>query len=80
MDDKRYVLDANVFLEYIFGRKLQNIAKGLISQVISGEKEIIIPSLALDEISEVMCGNLDDIDKVMVHLTIHDSRYYLTPV
>ncbi len=68
MEDKRYVLDANVFLEYIFGRKLQSIAKGLISQPIMGENELIIPSLALDEISEVLCGNMNDADRVAIHL------------
>ena len=42
MESKKYVLDANVFLEYIFGRKLQDIAKRLISQAIVGENEVII--------------------------------------
>jgi len=76
MEYKRYVLDANVFLEYIFGRKLQNIAKKLISQAITGEIEIIIPSLALDEISEVLCGNMNDLDKVTTHLHYLEKLIY----
>lgn len=69
MDSKRrYVLDANVFLEYMFGRKFQDVAKGLIAKAISGENELMIPSLALDEISEVLCGNMDDLYKVTIHL------------
>ncbi len=76
MENKRYVLDANVFLEYIFGRKLQNIAKKLISQAITGEKEIIIPSLVLDEISEVLCGNMNDLDKVTVHIRYLEELIY----
>jgi len=32
--NKRYVLDANVFLEYILGRKHQNIVKKLISKAL----------------------------------------------
>ncbi len=74
--NKRYVLDANVFLEYIFGRKYQNIAKKLISQAITGENEIIIPSLALDEISEVLCGNMNDLDKITTHLRYLEKLVY----
>lgn len=76
MKNKRYVLDANVFLEYIFGRKLQAIAKALITQAIMGKNELIIPSLALDEISEVLCGNLDDIDVVAMHLRYLEKLIY----
>ncbi len=68
MESRSYVLDANVFLEYIYGRELQEIARHLISQAIRGKIEIIIPSLALDEISEVLCGNMDDIEQVTRHL------------
>lgn len=64
----RYVLDANVFLEYIYGRPLQDRARQLIAQAIRGKIEIIVPSLALDEISEVLCGNMDDMDQVVAHL------------
>lgn len=68
MESRKYELDANVFLEYIYGRELQDIARQLISQAIIGKVEIIIPSLALDEISEVLCGNMNDIEQVTHHL------------
>ncbi len=76
MENRRYVLDANVFLEYIFGRKLQDVAKRLISQAIVEKNEIIIPSLAIDEISEVLCGNMDDIDKGATHLRYLEKLIY----
>jgi len=76
MENKKYVLDANVFLEYIFGRKLQNVAKKLIEQAIAEEIELIIPSLALDEISEVLCGNMNSIDKVELHLRFLEKLIY----
>ena len=69
-------MDANVFLEYIFGRKLQEIAKGLISQAIIGRNELIVPSLALDEISEVLCGNMDDLEMVAMHLRYLEKLIY----
>jgi len=68
LENKKYVLDANVFLEYIYGRKFQDIARYIIAQAIVGEIEIIIPSLALDEITEVLCGNMKDINEIEIHL------------
>ncbi len=76
MENKKYVLDANVFLEYIFNRKFKDIAIGLISQAIKGKHELIIPSLALDEITEVLCGNLNHIDKISSHLHFLEKLIY----
>ena len=68
MENNRYVLDANVFLEYIYGRYLQDYAKQILKDAILEKIQIIVPSLLLDEITEVLCGNLDDIQKVEQHL------------
>jgi len=62
------VPDANVFLEMIYGRSLQTTARQLISHAITNEIQMIAPSLLLDEITEVLCGNLDDLKKVRQHL------------
>ena len=75
-ENKRFVLDANVFLEYIFNRKLRDIAIELISQAIKEKYELIIPSLALDEISEVLCGNINHIDKISTHLKFLERLIY----
>lgn len=61
------VPDANVFLEMIYGRPLQTIAKQLISHAIANEIQLVAPSLLLDEITEVFCGNLDNLQKVQQH-------------
>ena len=76
MASRKYVLDANVFLEYIFGRDLQSIAKHIISQAILGQVVIIISSLVLDEISEVLCGNMNSIDQVASHLRYLEKLVY----
>ena len=68
MENKKFVLDANVFLEYIFGRSLRNNSQQLIKDAILNKIEIIVPSLLLDEITEVLCGNLDNIEDVKKHL------------
>jgi len=68
MTNKLYVLDANVFLEYIFNRPLRDKSKDIIRDSILEKIEIILPSLVLDEISEVLCGNIDNIDEVDSHL------------
>jgi predicted nucleic acid-binding protein len=68
MANKRYVLDANIFLEYIFARPLQDKAKQIIQDAILDQIQILIPSLLLDEITEVLCGNLDNINQVQLHL------------
>ncbi len=62
------VPDANVFLEMIYGRSLQTTARQLISHAIINEIQMIAPSLLLDEITEVLCGNLNDLKKVRQHL------------
>ncbi len=76
MENRRYVLDANVFLEYIFDRKLRDVANGPIFRAIVEKSELIVPSLALDEISEVLYGNLNDIEKVAMHLSYLEKLIY----
>ncbi len=68
MVNKIYVLDANVFLEYIYNRSLQSKSKDIIKDAILEKIEIILPSLVLDEITEVLCGNLDNLNEVYKHL------------
>lgn len=68
MENKHYVLDANVFLEYIYGRSLKRHSQQLIKDAILKRVKILFPSLLLDEITEVLCGNLDDIEDVQKHL------------
>ena len=62
------VPDANVFLEMIYGRQLQATVRQLISHAIANEIQLVAPSLLLDEITEVLCGNLDNLQKVQQHL------------
>jgi len=62
------VPDANVFLEMIYGRQLQATSRQLISHAIANEIQLVAPSLLLDEITEVLCGNLDNLQKVQKHL------------
>ena len=68
MANKVYVLDANVFLEYIYHRTLQEKSKEIIKDSILEKIEILLPSIVLDEIAEVLCGNMDDINKIDSHL------------
>ena len=68
MVNNRFVLDANVFLEYIYARPLQNKSKQLLQDAILEKIQILIPSLVLDEITEVLCGNLDNLEQVQWHL------------
>ena len=68
MTNNRYVLDANVFLEYICNRPLKTYSTKLLQEAILKRIEILVPSLFLDEITEVLCGNLNDIVKVERHL------------
>lgn len=68
MANKQYVLDANIFLEYIYNRSLSNSAKQIIKDAILEEIQIVVPSILLDEIAEVLCGNLDNLDEVEKHL------------
>ncbi len=62
------VPDANVFLEIIYGRPLQGVARLLLTQAIKGEIRLLAPSLLLDEITEVLCGNLDNMTDIRRHL------------
>ena len=62
------VADANVFLEMIYGRSLQMTARQLISHAINSEIQLVAPSLFLDEITEVFCGNLDGPQVIQQHL------------
>lgn len=68
MADKRYVLDANVFLEYIYNRSLQGKAKQIVQDAILERIKVMVPSLLLDEITEVLCGNIDNTENVECHL------------
>ena len=61
------VPDANVFLEMIYGRSLQETVRQLLSHAIASEIQLIAPSLLLDEITEVFCGNLDDLQEFQNH-------------
>uniref|UniRef100_UPI0040561454 type II toxin-antitoxin system VapC family toxin n=1 Tax=Candidatus Electrothrix sp. TaxID=2170559 RepID=UPI0040561454 len=63
-----YVPDANVFLEYIYERPLQQTARKLVEDAILDKIQLIAPSLLLDEITEVLCGNLDHLEEVRTHL------------
>ncbi len=69
MKNNYYVLDANVFLEYIFGRSLKEHSLKLIRDAIFNHITIFVPSLFLDEITEVLCGNMDNIEDVKKHLS-----------
>lgn len=69
MGNERYVLDANVFLEYICKRPLQNKSKSIIKDSILEKIEIILPSILFDEISEVLCGNLNNLRDIYKHLS-----------
>ncbi|MFV1977636.1 MAG: type II toxin-antitoxin system VapC family toxin [Candidatus Scalindua sp.] len=68
MGNNSYVLDANVFLEYIYNRHLSRYSRQILQDAILKRVQISIPSLLLDEITEVLCGNLDDLDEVQKHL------------
>ena len=68
MANRTYVLDANIFLEYIYNRPLQNKARNILRDAILKRIDILLPSLVLDEITEVLCGNINEIDVVNSHL------------
>ena len=63
-----YVPDANVFLEYIYARPLRENALRILQDGISGRIQLLVPSLLLDEITEVLCGNLDSTEAVQAHI------------
>ncbi len=68
MANDLYVPDANVFLEYIYDRPLRNRSKQILQDAILNKIKIIVPSLLLDEITEVLCGNVNNLDEVQGHL------------
>ena len=68
MENKGYVVDANVFLEYIYERPLKTHSKKLLQDAIVQRIHILIPSLLLDEVTEVLCGNLENLDTIKIHL------------
>lgn len=68
MQSNRYVPDANVFLEYIYKRSLQSKAEQIIQNAVLRKTELMVPSLVLDEITEILCGNTDNIEDVRAHL------------
>ena len=47
MANNQYVLDANVFLEYIYCRSLQDSSKQILKDAIVEQIQIIVPSLVL---------------------------------
>ncbi len=68
MENNSYVLDANVFLEYIYDRLFKEHSKKILQDAILGKIQILVPSQLLDEITEVLCGNIDNLEKVKKHL------------
>ena len=68
MDSDIWIPDANIFLEYIYGRKHANQSKKLLTNAIQNKIQLIAPSLMLDEITEVLCGNLNNINEIRSHL------------
>ena len=68
MRNRRTVLDANVFLEIVFNRPQQNKAKKIFEDAILERIQIIVPGLFLDEITEVFCGNIENITDVEFYL------------
>ena len=68
MENNRYVVDANVFLEYIFGRSLRHKSETILQKSILKQIQLLVPCLLFDEITEVLCGNVEDVDDVRRHL------------
>ncbi len=63
-----YVPDANVFLEHIYARPLQEISKKIIRDAVLERIQLAVPCLLLDEITEVLCGNMESLADVQAHL------------
>ncbi len=68
MEAKIVVPDANVILEYVYNRKYSNQAKRIVADAINEKILMLAPSLLLDEITEVLCGNLNSMEQVKLHL------------
>ncbi len=73
MKIERYILDANVFLEYIFNRDHSKLAKKILNDAIRENIQVLAPSLMLDEITEVLCGNLGNIGSIKQHLSYFEQ-------
>ena len=54
MANNLYVLDANVFLEYICDRPLKDRSNKILQDAILHKIQILVPSILLDEITEVL--------------------------
>ena len=63
-----YVPDANVFLEYIYARPLHDISKTIMRDAVLEKIQLAVPCLLLDEITEVLCGNMENLADVQAHL------------
>ena len=68
MEADLYVPDANVFLEYIYDRPLKHHAQQIIHDAVLDKIRLIVPGLLLDEITEVLCGNLNSLEEVKLHI------------
>ncbi len=68
MANNLYVPDANVFLEYIYDRPLKNRSKQILQDAVLNKIQILVPGLLLDEITEVLCGNLNNLGEIERHL------------
>ncbi len=68
MQNNIFVLHANAFLEYIFDRPLCECSKRIFNDALLEKIDILLPSLVLDEITEVLCGNLNELYIVEQHL------------
>ena len=68
MENNCFVLDANIFLEYIYDRVLKEHSRKIIQDAILRKIQLFVPSLLLDEITEVLCGNLDNLIEIKRHL------------
>jgi len=68
MENDIYIPDANIILEYVFDRKHSSKARQILADAINEKIQLIVPSLFLDEITEVLCGNLDNLVQVQQHL------------
>jgi predicted nucleic acid-binding protein len=68
MENKRVIPDANVFLEFIYNRRYHQKALRIIEDAITGKVKLLAPSLLLDEITEVLCGNLENVNQIEQHI------------
>ena len=57
-----------IFFWNIYNRPLQDKAKRIVRDAILERIDILLPSLVLDEITEILCGNVNEIEVVDSHL------------